>query len=344
MRSLNIEKIVDEFYDIIAYAHYHCCYYYILYYLVRVAGIKGLQSELDYEESKLARAFYYYGIYSVARELRHLDGKYLCPTEKWKPTEKFHLTLVCSHGDYARALRQAIKDGLIPPLSDREISNIATFMHRYYKIAERIFYLGKSKEEIVDFLSIIEREFHAFSKPKQFLQKAVIVFRAGELGINGYGWEKLYGGRTWAKIAETLLNKDRVSKTVFVDMCWAIQHNSEVWLDKVEKQWTYNELKELLTHKMQGRIKELFDYLQTSYSTALSIIRQYERDWPILSPAERAQVRRYVQKFESRLKMLERILSTVSRYRVILPNPLNLRQFINWQRRIYNMFRDIKIR
>ena len=66
-------------------------------------------------------------------------------------------------------------------------------------------------------------------------------------------WSSAYGGLRWGDIANTLYlyESEDISKHVFIDTCWGLQHNGGVYFNKW---WTYklSTLKKVLDLNLQG--------------------------------------------------------------------------------------------
>lgn len=77
-------------------------------------------------------------------------------------------------------------------------------------------------------------------------------------------WHAGYGGKSWAKIAEAGLNRNRWTDTIFIDHCVDLSHNNSIYFDKCESQIFFmshkDTYRQFLTWKSRVNPQELIKY------------------------------------------------------------------------------------
>lgn len=84
----------------------------------------------------------------------------------------------------------------------------------------------KSSDDIIEFLGFLRKE-GVDTTPKRKL------FEIAEGLFHKLNWHSAYGGENWARIARTMKQRYTVNRTIWLDMMWALQHNTGTWLNKV---------------------------------------------------------------------------------------------------------------
>jgi len=186
------DKAVRIFYPVISRPVRYCSLFYSLYYLYVIKGNTELKKLYTDIVSALYDAFYYYGIYTVARELRHIHDNFY----------------------YDEYISEAS-----PSVTGLTIINF--FKNREYIHVETHY------KPVKKFCNLIDANLKAFSKPSPFLSAAYSIF-----SNHGY-WYPGYGGEAYAKIAKIIQSRSSTTPVIFIDTCWNIQHNTEIWLNKV---------------------------------------------------------------------------------------------------------------
>jgi hypothetical protein len=198
--------------------------------LVEVEGIREVRKRFVELSDKLENAFYNYGLYSVSGELAGLDYYFGLFMGEGAAIENYAYAW---KGDprRARVILDEFVDYVFPNLpSNRRKKVIEIFNMRH---DDR--YVAMDYDGILWFCRHIEKDIKVFSNPLIFLEVAEAIFdiEGGTTGEEFWGWDDNYGGSTWAKICRGILKRGSISTTMFVDSCWAMQHNSGIWLDKV---------------------------------------------------------------------------------------------------------------
>lgn len=273
-KRMNI--IVRNFYDSF-YTHDSLCLYYT-YYILKLKGNTDFDLEFRELEDKLYRDFYNYGIFAVIKELRHFLGT-------------FHFT-------YREPERETIEinsyikypNDITQPLSFKpEFKKVVTDISKCVKIDVKDIYKIINIDEIhkniqsrynnrnidnkenliirdTEFLYLIEKYFGYYTRPEFILKVAVKAFSITKDNLSTCRWSESYGGEAWGTIARTILHrKTTTSKTIFVDTCWSLQHNTSLFINKVYSQDgsqndnNLSKVKCYLTEIKDGIFKNVYD-------------------------------------------------------------------------------------
>lgn len=110
---------------------------------------------------------------------------------------------------------------------------------------------GKSESSAREYLASLHREGINYTD-KHYLDMAEDIFKS-------ISWSSSYGGNAWAGICRALKRRDTDSPTLWIDTMWAIQHNSGVWINKVNIERQDNKDQSFGYHDVYGSLKELLD-------------------------------------------------------------------------------------
>ncbi len=253
-----MSSIVRSWYESF-YDESSLCLYYT-YYVLNLKGNKDFDLEFRTLENKLYNDFYYYGLYSTIRELRHLiDKLYFELRDKQGTTEtiSIFISFRTRFGEgkkepelkISSVIKEKIEYLVNHCLVDLQIdekiiyklikiylmyiyiNNKTHWLQENYK--EKNYKEGVIKRDI-NFCYLVEKYFGYFTRPDIVLKMARDLFKVGEDGTGKCYWGESYGGIAWSQVAELMLErKEMISKTVFVDTCWSLQHNTELFINKV---------------------------------------------------------------------------------------------------------------
>ena len=274
-----VPAIVKQFYGVISQPVRYASLFYTYYYLVEVENIRELRRDFEKIIDELWVAFYNYGIYSVGRELQqHVYGELRLET-----------TFLDMEVEYAASEMDKYLITVYPSMKTVERGKtieLYIFFYREFKQAGPII-TTKDFEAIKKFCMTADIYTSMFRRPSTFLQYAYNLFNLPHIEGDFYGWMREYGGESWAKICKTLLIRNKTRPTIFVDACWNIQHNTGVWLNKVNvsekeiepfdvalKVADYLDIIEINPYSI---INKIFDYnLEGKMENILSVAMIYE--------------------------------------------------------------------
>lgn len=278
-----VEQIVKQFYRVISRPVRYASLFYTYYYLVEVENVRELRRDFEETRDELWTAFYNYGVYSVGSELLHLGEEFIFVDEEG--------ILRYLDGKVSKEKVYNVIIEAYPKLSIREKNNtLGTFMFfaNQSSITDPI---NRDYVSVEEFCRIIENQRFVFSMSKRLLEIAGRIFN---LHSAKYYWRRSYGGEAWAKICKTLLRRDKTTPTIFVDACWAIQHNTGVWLDKVDN-----------ANSEIGIISSIIGYLDRKYMNQEEVNAQVQQTlFDILDSNQRGDMKevfKYALKYESSL-------------------------------------------
>lgn len=87
-----------------------------------------------------------------------------------------------------------------------------------------------SKPQVKSFLSNFTLDISLFDTAVFSSDK---FFSAAKTIFQGLNWSPNYGGDAWYRISSVLNNIDEYSDITAVDMLWGLQHNNNLWMDKI---------------------------------------------------------------------------------------------------------------
>ena len=260
-----MSSIVRSFYESF-YDESSLCLYYI-YYVLNLKGNKDFDYEFRTLENKLYVDFYNYGIFAVLGELKHfVDMFYFGKDAKEDDVSLYSfITYVHDNGGHRTMFRKG---------SDEFISNVSKCIGVDEKSIYKIIQINEIEKNVsvakegidikeayiirdIKFLYLIEKYFGYFTRPEFILKMANKVFGVEDVKCH---WLSSYGGKAWESISKTMLNrKNMVSKTTFVDTCWSLQHNTELFINKVfNKEENIYILKRYLTDVKNGKFDRVY--------------------------------------------------------------------------------------
>ena len=282
-----IRRRVRNFIDVIVSPVTYCSLFYGLYYLVRVKGVREFDEELRKVIDDLYDAFFDYGIFIVGEELwdMHyafgimgveeseeildyedfyeavLEGRVREETSDYEDFYEAVLEGRVHHPNWIREMARRVVNNAYPELSRGERWALAEMIEKFITLpirGELVRVLAPdipTVEDVLSFCMQLEREFSAFSQPHTFLRRAALIFEMRPETCDCGGWLSLYGGAAWAKIARTLLMRDELPKTVWIDACWGLEHQTGGFV--ANKLWV-SEYDQMLVERVTGeRLNDL---------------------------------------------------------------------------------------
>jgi len=273
-----MSTIVRSFYESFYDDSSMCLYY--TYYILNLKGNHDFDYDFHILEDKLYTDFYNYGIFAILGEIIHFTDTFHIKAENiTKSTNSTEIDKYMHFKlDYKITFDKEFEP-LIKELSKcvgidkKEIYKIIEFkiiehdLSIKSSIKSNEFYIENRKErkiiKDIEFLYLIEKYFGYFTRPEYILKTAIRIFDIKRNKREQCFWSSSYGGDKWASIARTMLNRDKTkSKTIFVDTCWSLQHNTELFINKVYNENDPNsdisELKHLLTDIKNGFFKNVY--------------------------------------------------------------------------------------
>ncbi len=263
-----ISNIVRSFYESFYDKTSLCTYY--TYYFLKLKGIIDFDYEFRLLENKLYTDFYNYGIFAILGELRHFLGQFMLKKVDYSTIDMNNYIDYPTYDKPQFTFRNGFSENVTEITKCVEIS--VEDVYKIIKIEMIYFYTNKrhhksmipdSKESLIirdiEFLYLIEKHFGYLTKPELILKIALKAFNVTEKNNEQCYWSEAYGGEAWASITKTMLSRNFItSKTIFVDTCWSLQHNTQLFLDKV-----YNdgitELRDYLSEIKDGLFKNVYE-------------------------------------------------------------------------------------
>lgn len=273
----------------------HCSLFYILYFLVNFKNRDELLYDLRNEEKLLREAFLYGGAFACGKEASHIvDRVFSKLTRDWveKWAEKvwdipeldnciiFNISRVyqCFYGGEMTRFSALIDDVnghpivFVHPRDLPEVTEcIADFLdvpwlnptEEQREMARRLaaFFIARNgpkffyAEVIPTTISEMFEYFYfqmfckGFTKPKPLLEYCDYAFK-------NYRWSAAYGGNAWATISHIVKQYNDFTPSMFIDLCWDLEHNTGVWLNKFKAH--VDILKTVLDAKLEGDFSELY--------------------------------------------------------------------------------------
>lgn len=223
--------------------------FYALLYLVQIQEVE--EAEFDFRDvsRKLDRAFFWYGVYLCIREFGHVAGRYdiLLPPEIGPEGETMAVNKIArayndewdshlspSEADEAFAVhfeRWDLPEELIEPTKQSNLirANTGKDWMKVTRLMNAAAVAGLDWSEPYETIELI-RDFFRHS-PKQYVgggsARVTGVFNQAE-GWKGYEFD----GPAWAGICEVLLTRPDMTRVMFVDQAFSIEHNNSGWFNK----------------------------------------------------------------------------------------------------------------
>lgn len=246
-RRVSVTHMVKEFYPYLSHPLKNCSTWYTYYYLSEFANLppryKNLvKLEFNRLSEGLDKAFLNYGTYAVVRELRHVRNSADFRTKGSYRNSRF-LSLL--NTEPAKAHDYFMEMAGRNRLTRKEADLVWTFINNR-KLAS---FDHKDKSSITEWLRAAQKAGVALT-PKEIIKVGEGLFRKLE-------WNSSYGGRSWQRIARTMRQREKVTRTIWIDMMWAIQHNTGTWLNKVESHDSHYDLRRTLDAKREGNMRKV---------------------------------------------------------------------------------------
>lgn len=251
-KKVTAKVMVNKFWKPITRPAENASLWYVYYYLSEFAPLhpvykRLIKREFDRLSEKLDQAFLHYGTYAILRELRHM-----------KDHTKDFGDYYERYGEGSEEFEDEVKKLHLTPKE----RNFAVFMMDLTARRD-IEYPDKARMNIISWLSYLNKNGLDLTPRKE-------LFKTAEGLFEKLDWVSTFGGRTWAKIARTMAHRYNVSRTMWIDMMWSLQHNTGTWLNKVaipssrkaliEKRfnvWPRTLLNFILDDKREARLKNV---------------------------------------------------------------------------------------
>lgn len=217
--------------------------FYGLYYLAEIENDPDAQLEFRFQRDRIRDGLYWYTVFALLSELSTGNGHYYITGDKVQqvreaaPPGKVGRPFGPHAGDLSTfAVRP---DDEVRRLTDR-------FVEMFVAMAPLISNRGPDQVAVRGFLEEAERWLDAVSDPQQFVDDVERFFsetssppagRRSEFEReNITGWLPQYNGEAWTAIAEHAhrLGTGELPDTSWVDQTWAIEHNNDNFLDKID--------------------------------------------------------------------------------------------------------------
>jgi hypothetical protein len=243
----------DVFYDIVSQPVKNCAKFYGYLYLNEVVDDIDIGFQYTQYKGDLLQAFVEYGRYAIMSEMTNL------PKHAGIDYDIFSETIT----DFGIAtevdMMQLSTDFYSDTLYSREYFN-KVHLEIDMKIHEDIMYRqfdGTPKQRVLEtFEQIALGSEHMVSQlpdarsqtrsPKEKLRLQIDSYtdtvpattnstfiKSAKQLFKHLNWDRLYGKESWADIADLLIARRNRKDTIVIDGLWQIQHNTGLWLNKV---------------------------------------------------------------------------------------------------------------
>ena len=257
-RPHTVPEIVKQFYSVISQPVRYASLFYTYYYLVEVENIRELRRDFEKIRYELYVAFYNYGIYSVGLELMWATESILIPYKKRKEKYTYAEARYINNEEHTEVYPEFYKVFKNQGVNQRYIPRYMKYIQTSYDehFTDTVG-TDTDYETVEDICKWLQDKFSIFTN-KTMLIDAEKMFLIKE-------W-KFGGTESWSKIARTLLVRNMITHTIFVDACWGMQHVTGSWLDRVkvpgEESYAtiYNTVSKILEWKSEGEMPRVFRY------------------------------------------------------------------------------------
>lgn len=227
--------------------------WYNLYYLVEVEGVQDVRFEFEQLSADLWMAFYWYGVYSITREIAHVDDRYFIMGSS--VGQLLDPEVNTEQGE--ASVREHAFEFLFPdgePTVTADTMTMAEWTMTLFENAESI--RSIPRESTPDG---IRRHFeladeHLGLAPnteaaREYAENVGLFFRESPdnrwdsstmMADQLTGWPQNFNGPAWFGVTEHLLRRRNLSRTAWVDQSWSIQHNSRNWLNKMQVETAFD--------------------------------------------------------------------------------------------------------
>jgi len=259
-----IFKIVTNFYKSLSDTSTLCLYY--TYYKLKLKGIHDFDYEFQLLENSLYNDFYYYALSQILDEgttsLYIMDcheyetessiGSYGAIenyiNKKYKNIMPINIVLISEFDAFNKSVEAISK---YKEIKKADIYNLIKLhqlqkyllynsntkernlkIKKYGSIIHKIHEVWGYHQEIhmlssIDFLYLVEKNLNYFTNPDYILKLMIKIFKENNFC---YMTNEQFGGKRWKLITEIILSRDSMTKTMFIDTCWALQHNTNLAL------------------------------------------------------------------------------------------------------------------
>lgn len=233
------QSFINEFTEPVS----NCTEFYALYYLHEIKNVGGVEYSFRRKVEKQHKDFWNYGIFAVARELKNLKNS---AGERWDYIEQIiedmdaEMRIRRDYEDDENVSINQLETAIRGPQATKAVINkmledkLDLDSHEYdpYEVINDThdMYVNIQEKEthvwVIDYCERLEEKLGIFSNPEPFIELA------SELFVK-FVWDSFFGGPSWSGVCSSLLTRDELSDVVWVDMMWALQHNTGEWVNKI---------------------------------------------------------------------------------------------------------------
>ena len=211
--------------------------FYTLYYLTRVKDVEELSTELDRFSSKLKDAYGAYGYYAVTRELMNTGAFFPAYPPQLKREYRLqtgvdvdeNLVTFFDINDNMDLGREEISTSIA------DFNNLSAYAERVLgsmqSLAKSGVGVARHSESDVEKIITVANNNNLYESPVDFFKACEEIFEMEEAWSDQMSGS--WGGENWAAAAR-FMRQEGLTDVSWLDQCFAIQHNSNVWMDKLE--------------------------------------------------------------------------------------------------------------
>lgn len=268
--SQAMEVEVDKFFDRLNIPVYQCARFYGFYYLYAIKDMDDKEKVVRNAASIQKKAFKHYGRYAVAGELSNVDkGVYFYRDKIARILRENTTESIIRRMDdawyefiYGDPRKDPYINGkvklreffdIISPSIPNEVAFEIVEQHIEYDARKYLLDAYIKSNNQINFgqlmWELLEELTYAADRPRNpsrpqveiFVDefRAVSIFEgdkfypAAKTIFEGLNWYSAFGGDAWYSISSVLGGIDEYSEITAVDMLWGLQHNNNLWMDKI---------------------------------------------------------------------------------------------------------------
>jgi len=224
-----------------------CARFYGYYYLSEIEQDEFAAQQFDNLTGRMSNAFYDYAVYATLLEMSNMDSHFALNVDRLRneakrlgfqtrklDEEEVSVSRAAISLRSKEAERRIIGNTLDPLTKDQEADGLDVY-RAAQKIEQIRNNLMESKQDRVQkVLGVGDELLNTFTNPDETLRLMRSIFGGGKTTTEAVGrWIPPFGGPAWADITEAVLSRPDQPQTVWLDMMWALEHNTSSWVDKV---------------------------------------------------------------------------------------------------------------
>lgn len=277
----DVETIQTEVIDLFSKPIKQASLFYTRYYLTEIENVTEVAVDHSFHTNRLYNGFFWYGIYSCAREVSNIAGMSELPrldNRALTIEDLFTSSFPMSLGEYLDLI-----------MEDDDMKRWTINIVDWHT---NIDFMASGRRLAEEIIETAEERFNAFSEPMEFLDNCVKLFSMERL------WSTNFGGGSWASLARSIMQYNDLTKTTYVDLCWSIEHNNGRWLDKL---FLDKEEQEIIERLSSNRITFSYATMEDSMEILDTILdEKRESKFNI--------TKRYAFEYDSKLRRYDRLL------------------------------------